>query len=260
MFGFFEAFFSSVFFLISYVSNSNAFPKPLSDSEEAECIKKMKNGDLEARNKLIEHNLRLVAHIAKKYAKCAEDGEELISIGTIGLIKGIMSYDESKGTRLATYAARCIENELLMLMRSNKKSQNDVSLNDPIGTDKEGNQILLVDVMSTEEEVSDIIELKAQVKKLKENILSELDDRERKIITERYGLDGKKPLTQREIAKKLDISRSYISRIEKRAVQKLKKGIADKKIHILLSKTLLKINITKIIIIKIKLIMGGFVL
>ena len=227
MFGFVETFFSSVFFLISYVSNSNTFPKPLSDEEEAECLERMKSGDIEARNTLIEHNLRLVAHIVKKYAKNQEEGEELISIGTIGLIKGIMSYDNSKGTRLATYAARCIENELLMLMRSNKKSQNDVSLNDPIGTDKEGNQILLVDVMSTEEEISDIIEMKAQVKKLRENIFSELDDREREIIIERYGLNGKKPLTQREIAKKLGISRSYISRIEKKAVSKLKKGITD---------------------------------
>jgi len=227
MFGFMETFFSSVFFLISYVSNSNAFPKPLSDEEEAECLERMKNGDIEARNKLIEHNLRLVAHIVKKYAKSQEEGEELISIGTIGLIKGITSYDSAKGTRLATYAARCIENELLMLMRSNKKSQNDVSLNDPIGTDKEGNQILLVDVMSTDEEISDIIEMKAHVKKLRENILSELDDRERKIIVQRYGLNGKKPLTQREIAKKLGISRSYISRIEKKAVSKLKKGITD---------------------------------
>lgn len=227
MLGFIETLFSSVFFLISYVSNSNSFPKPLSDEEEAECLEKMKNGDIEARNKLIEHNLRLVAHIVKKYAKTQEDGEEFISIGTIGLIKGITSFDNSKGARLATYAARCIENELLMLMRSNKKSQNDVSLNDPIGTDKEGNQILLVDVMSTEEEISDIIEMKAQVKKLRENILSELDDREREIIIERYGLNGRKPLTQREIAKKLGISRSYISRIEKKAVSKLKKGIAD---------------------------------
>ena len=227
MLGFVETLFSSVFFLISYVSNSNAFPKPLSDEEEKDYLEKMKVGDIEARNKLIEHNLRLVAHIVKKYAKTQEEGEELISIGTIGLIKGIMSYDNKKGTRLATYAARCIENELLMLMRSNKKSQNDVSLNDPIGTDKEGNQILLVDVMSTEEEISDIIEMKTHIKKLRENILSELDDREREIIIERYGLNGENPLTQREIAKKLGISRSYISRIEKKAVSKLKKGITD---------------------------------
>ena len=180
-------------------------------------------GDIEARNKLIEHNLRLVAHVVKKYSQTREDGEELISIGTIGLIKGITSFNPEKGVRLATYASRCIDNEILMLIRSNKKSQNDVSLNDPIGTDKEGNQILLVDVMSSDEEVADIIELKSQVKKLRENILSELDDRERKIIIKRYGLDGNKPLTQRELAKKLDISRSYISRIEKRHCG-LKKG------------------------------------
>lgn len=227
MFGFIESLLSSVVFLISYVSSSNTFPKPLSDEEEAECIRLMRGGDTEARNRLIEHNLRLVAHIVKKYSQCAEEGEELISIGTIGLIKGISSFDPDKGTKLATYAARCIENELLMLMRSSKKSQNDVSLNDPIGTDKEGNQILLVDVMSSEEEVSDIIELKSQIKKLRENILSELDARERQIIVKRYGLDGEEPLTQREIAKELNISRSYISRIEKKAISKLKKGIVD---------------------------------
>lgn len=227
MFGMLNAFFNSVVFLISYVSGTNSFPNPLSDEEEAECIEKMLSGDIEARNKLIEHNLRLVAHVVKKYSQAREDGEELISIGTIGLIKGITSFNPEKGVRLATYASRCIDNEILMLIRSNKKSQNDVSLNDPIGTDKEGNQILLVDVMSSDEEVSDIIELKSQVKKLRENIISELDNRERQIIIKRYGLDGNKPLTQRELAKKLDISRSYISRIEKKAVSKLKKGIVD---------------------------------
>ncbi len=227
MFGMLNAFFNSVVFLISYVSGTNSFPNPLSDEEEAECIKKMLSGDIDARNKLIEHNLRLVAHVVKKYSQTREDGEELISIGTIGLIKGITSFKPEKGVRLATYASRCIDNEILMLIRSNKKSQNDVSLNDPIGTDKEGNQILLVDVMSSDEEVADIIELKSQVKKLRENILSELDDRERRIIIKRYGLDGNKPLTQRELAKKLNISRSYISRIEKKAVSKLKKGIVD---------------------------------
>ena len=227
MFAFIEAFLGSVYFLVSYISNSTAFPKPLSEEEEAECLEKMKAGCIEARNKLIEHNLRLVAHIAKKYAKSQEEADELISLGTIGLIKGITSYDKKKGTKLATYAARCIENEILMLLRSNKKMQSDVSLNDPIGTDKEGNQILLVDIISSDEEISDIIETKSQIKKLKENITSELDEREREIIIKRYGLDGEKPLTQREIAKKLSISRSYISRIEKKAISKLKKGITD---------------------------------
>lgn len=227
MFGLIDSLLNSVVFLISYVSGNNTFPKPLSEKEEAYYLEKMNEGDLEARNKLIEHNLRLVAHIVKKYSQCAEEGEELLSIGTIGLIKGIESFNTSKGTMLATYAARCIENEILMLMRANKKSRNDVSLNDPIGTDKEGNQILLVDIMSSDEEVADVIELKSQVKKLRENILSELDSREREIIVRRYGLDGNKALTQREIAQKLNISRSYISRIEKKAVSKLKKGIAD---------------------------------
>ena len=228
MFGLFDSIIQSLVFLISFISGSNSFPKPLSAKEERECVEKMENGDIEARNKLIEHNLRLVAHIAKKYSGSVRDSEDLISLGTIGLIKGISSYDSSKGTRLATYAARCIENEILMLMRSSKKSQGDVSLNDPIGTDKEGNQILLMDIIGTDEEdVIKEIDFKLKVKRLYRNIETLLDDREREIIRLRYGLMSGNEMTQREIAKMLGISRSYVSRIEKRAVSKLKDGIID---------------------------------
>lgn len=226
MFGMFDSIVQSLIFLISFISGNNSFPKPLTAQEEKIYIEKMSKGDSDARNKLIEHNLRLVAHIAKKYTGNVRDSEDLISLGTIGLIKGINSYDTSKGTRLATYAARCIENEILMLMRSNKKSQGDVSLNDPIGTDKEGNQILLMDIIGTDEEdVIKEIDYKIQVKKLYENIKNSLDDREREIIRMRYGLDSGTEMTQREIAKILGISRSYVSRIEKKAVSKLKIGI-----------------------------------
>ena len=191
-------------------------------------IEKMEQGDEDAKAKLIEHNLRLVAHIAKKYSGTIRDSEDLISLGTIGLIKGINSFDSSKGTRLVTYAARCIENEILMLMRSNKKSQGDVSLNDPIGCDKEGNQILLMDIIGTDEEdVIKEIDRKSQVKKLYRNIATRLDDREREIIKMRYGLYDGNEMTQFEVAEILGISRSYVSRIEKKAISKLRYGICD---------------------------------
>lgn len=228
MFGLFDSIVQSLVFLISFISGSNSFPKPLSAKEEQKYIERMEKGDLEARNILIEHNLRLVAHIAKKYSGSTRDSEDLISLGTIGLIKGISSYDSTKGTRLATYAARCIENEILMLMRTNRKSQGDVSLNEPIGTDKEGNQILLMDIIGTDEEdVIKEIDYKIQTKRLYENIETLLDDREREIIRLRYGLASGNEMTQREIAKLLGISRSYVSRIEKKAVAKLKEGITD---------------------------------
>ena len=228
MVGLFGSFFESLIFLISFVSGNNSFPNPLSVKEEKNYIEKMQQGDIDARNKLIEHNLRLVAHIAKKYSANVRDGEDLISLGTIGLIKGINSFDSSKGTRLVTYVARCIENEILMLMRNNKKSQNDVSLNDPVGTDREGNQILLMDIVGTDEEdVIKEIDNRTKVKKLYDNISNRLDDREREIIIMRYGLYDGNEMTQAEVAEVMGISRSYVSRIEKKAIGKLRYGICD---------------------------------
>lgn len=226
MFGGLEILFKPLLMLLSFVSGRGAFPKPLSQKEEREYLEKYQNGDIAARDKLIEHNLRLVAHIVKKYSQQASDCEDLISIGTIGLIKGIESFDGSKGTRLATYASRCIENELLMLMRGRKKTQGEISLNDPIGVDKEGNQIYLMDVMKSDGgEIFDEIRMKDDVKSLYKNIKSRLDNRERKIIVMRYGLGGERAKTQNEIAKEMGISRSYVSRIEKKAIGKLRKGI-----------------------------------
>lgn len=225
---FLETLISSVTLLLSYISGSNAFPDPLTAEEERFYVARYKDGDLDAKNILIEHNLRLVAHIAKKYSGSSEDSEDIISIGTIGLIKGINSFDPSKGTRLATYAARCVDNEILMLMRSKKKNRNDVSLNETIGTDKEGNQIMLIDVLKSDDaDIFDKINTDIEIKKLYRNIKSELDPRERKIILLRYGIGGTKAYTQREVAKLLGISRSYVSRIEKKAVSKLGKGIKD---------------------------------
>jgi RNA polymerase sporulation-specific sigma factor len=205
---------------VSYIKN-NAFPQPLSEEEEEEYLKKMAQGDQEARNKLIEHNLRLVAHIVKKFENTGEDTEDLISIGTIGLIKAIESYQTNKGTKLATYAARCIENEILMHLRSLKKVRKDVSLHDPIGTDKEGNEITLIDVLGTDrDEIAEQVQMKIEKRKIYEHIHI-LDEREQEVIRWRFGLEGEKERTQREIARELGISRSYVSRIEKRALIKL---------------------------------------
>lgn len=190
--------------------------------QESECLKKMKNGDLEARNELIERNMRLVAHVAKKYQSQEDEMEDLISIGTIGLIKAVETYKEDYGSRLATYAARCIDNELLMHFRAKKKTSKEVSLYEPIGTDKEGNQIQLLDVVvSEDEDVVELLEQDRKVRRLNEIIPQTLSGRELFIIINRYGLYGKKTMTQREIARKLGISRSYVSRIEKRAIEKL---------------------------------------
>ena len=214
--------------LLSYIANSNAFPRPLTAKEERECLKRFADGDMEARNTLIEHNLRLVAHIVKKYTGCGQEQEELLSIGTIGLIKGISSFNPEKGTRLATYAARCVDNEILMLLRAKKKEQGDVSLNESIGTDKEGNQIMLMDIISDDsEEIFDKINMDMEVKQLYRNIRRELDEREQQVILLRYGLIDGRCIPQREIAKRLNISRSYVSRIEKKAVSKLRKGICE---------------------------------
>lgn len=193
--------------------------------QESECLKKMKNGDLEARNELIERNMRLVAHVAKKYQSPEDEMEDLISIGTIGLIKAVETYKEDYGSRLATYAARCIDNELLMHFRAKKKTSKEVSLYEPIGTDKEGNQIQLLDVVvSEDEDVVELLEQDRKVRRLNEIIPQTLSGRELFIIINRYGLYGKKTMIQREIARKLGISRSYVSRIEKRAIEKLRQA------------------------------------
>lgn len=201
------------------------FLSPLTMEQESECLKKMKNGDLEARNELIERNMRLVAHVAKKYQSQEDEMEDLISIGTIGLIKAVETYKEDYGSRLATYAARCIDNELLMHFRAKKKTLKEVSLYEPIGTDKEGNQIQLLDVVvSEDEDVVELLEQDRKVRRLNEIIPQTLSGRELFIIINRYGLYGKKTMTQREIARKLGISRSYVSRIEKRAIEKLRQA------------------------------------
>ena len=201
------------------------FLSPLTMEQESECLKKMKNGDLEARNELIERNMRLVAHVAKKYQSPEDEMEDLISIGTIGLIKAVETYKEDYGSRLATYAARCIDNELLMHFRAKKKTSKEVSLYEPIGTDKGGNQIQLLDVVvSEDEDVVELLEQDRKVRRLNEIIPQTLSGRELFIIINRYGLYGKKTMTQREIARKLGISRSYVSRIEKRAIEKLRQA------------------------------------
>ncbi len=218
----------SVTLLLSYIANGNSFPKPLEPKEEQKYLLRSLEGDMEARNILIEHNLRLVAHIVKKYSGSVRDHEDLISIGTIGLIKGISSFNPSKGTRLATYAARCVENEILMLLRSKKKEQGDVSLSETIGTDKEGNQIMLIDVLHSDDaDIFDEINTGIEVRRLYQNIRSELEPREQEVIILRYGLIDGHSMPQREIAKRLHISRSYVSRIEKKAVNKLRKGICE---------------------------------
>ncbi|GAB3050567.1 RNA polymerase sporulation sigma factor SigK [Virgibacillus ainsalahensis] len=207
-------------FFVSYVKN-HAFPQPLPPEEEAKYLKEMQQGSEDARNKLIEHNLRLVAHIVKKFENTGEDLEDLISIGTIGLIKGVESFSVDKGTKLATYAARCIENEILMHLRALKKVKKDVSLHDPIGQDKEGNEISLIDILEAENDnVIEYIQLNMEIAKM-QDYFSILDNREREVIVYRYGLNEYKELTQREIAEKLNISRSYVSRIEKRALMKV---------------------------------------
>ncbi|KXG76772.1 RNA polymerase sporulation sigma factor SigK [Thermotalea metallivorans] len=211
--------------LVSYVSTNNSFPKPLTPEEENYYLELYEQGDEEAKNILVERNLRLVAHIVKKYHNTGREVDDLISIGTIGLIKAITTFDRHKGTRLATYAARCIENEILMTIRSSKKIKSEVSLQDPIGVDKEGNEISLIDILGTEaDEVLDEVELKIQVKKLYQKMAKILKNRERTVLELRYGLASGGSKTQREIAKLLGISRSYVSRIEKRAISKLSKA------------------------------------
>lgn len=201
-----------------------SFPNPLTPSEEKQYIQQYTEGDLHAKHILIEHNLRLVAHVVKKYQYLDEDPEDLISIGTIGLIKAVVTFNADKGNRLAAYASKCIENEILMYLRSKKKSNKEVSLYEPIGTDREGNEIKLYDIIETDEEdVSEKIYLRENIQKLYEKVESELSDRERLVLKMRYGLYYGEEYTQREIARQLGISRSYVSRIEKSAVEKLRK-------------------------------------
>ena len=209
------------FYLFTASYSNNVFPDPLSKEEEEECIKKANVGDKEARNKLIEHNLRLVAHIVKKYDHKMGEADDLISIGTIGLIKGVDSYSFKHKTRLTTYCARCIENEILMHFRSDKKNNKNISIDEPIGFDKEGNVITLLDVLKTPK-TDFALEVHKQnnLKQLKK-YFKVLTDREKDIIIKRYGLDGYDEITQKEIAKDLGISRSYVSRIEKRALTKI---------------------------------------
>jgi RNA polymerase sporulation-specific sigma factor len=219
--------FRQLFILVSYVSNTTSFPKPLTPKEEQHYLKLYEEGDEKAKNILIERNLRLVAHVAKKYSTPGKDSEDLISVGTIGLIKGISSYNSEKGTRLSTYIARCIENEILMCIRSSKKNKNEVSIEEPIGFDREGNQITFNDILgSNEDEVLEEVSRKIRLVKLYDGIDAVLKGREKTVVELRYGLKDGKELTQKEVAKILGISRSYVSRIEKRAVGKLKKWLS----------------------------------
>lgn len=210
--------------LIGYISGNNSFPEPLSAKEEEYYFEQFKKGDKAAKDILVERNLRLVAHIVKKYQTGAGNQEDLISIGIIGLIKAVNTFDNTKGIRLATYASRCIDNEILMVMRSAKKTQSDVSLQEPIGTDSEGNDIALIDILQGDnEDISDEVEKKMQIGILNKNMDKVLTKREKTIIELRFGIGGRQAKTQKEIAKMLGISRSYVSRIEKRAIGKLGK-------------------------------------
>ena len=209
-------------FIMLRLNTGGTFPRPLKKEEETRCVTAwVEQGDLEARNTLIEHNLRLVAHVIKKYYTSGEDSDDLISIGTIGLIKGVSTYRPDKGVRLATYASRCIENEILMHFRSQKKSAGDLSLSDSIDLDGDGNSLSLMDVLSQEDEGLERVGEEELCLQLREYVNTVLDDRESAIIKLRYGLESGAPLTQRETAEKLRISRSYVSRIEKRALEKL---------------------------------------
>ncbi len=209
-------------FLVLYLSGKNSFPKPLSPEEEAPLIEKMLAGDKKARSVLIEKNLRLVAHIVKKYYASEVDSDDLVSIGTIGLIKGIDSYKGGKNTRLSTYVSRCIENEILMYFRSIKKLSAEVSIDETIDTDKDGNSLSFIDILSVDDTIADDIDLKLRSEKLLSVVCERLTQRERAVIVLRYGLSGNPPLTQRETAKKLNISRSYVSRIEKKVLETIK--------------------------------------
>ena len=216
-----QSFLDRTIFLMLYLSGGATFPKPLSLAEERYYLNLYKEGDLEARNILIERNLRLVAHITKKYNATSKDQDDLISIGTIGLIKGVSTFDHAKGARLATYAARCIENEILMYFRNQKKRQNDVNISDPIETDGDGNALTFMDVVCEEENFAEDLDLKINCGKLYQ-YLDKIPEREKKILIMRYGLYNTTPMTQKQVAEKLGISRSYVSRIETKALQRMR--------------------------------------
>lgn len=211
--------------MLRLANPTGSFPRTLKADEERRLVELSLAGDLEARNSLIEHNLRLVAHVVKKYYTVSSDTEDLISIGTIGLIKGVNTYRPDKGVRLATYAARCAENEILMYFRSIKKSSGDVSLSEALDTDSEGNSLSLMDVLAVEDDLAERVSMKESARAVRRCVESELTERESEIIRARYGLGGDTPLTQRECAARLGISRSYVSRIEKRAIEKLRAAL-----------------------------------
>lgn len=214
---------SKIFFFTGRLKINNVFDKPLSQEEESECFKKMKQGDKQAEEKLIKHNLRLVAHIVKKYNFAKIEQDELISVGSIGLMKAIKSYDTEKGNSFSTYASRCIQNEILMMVRSQRKFINEVSLEDKVKTDKEGNEVSLIDVLEdASEHVQDKAEIQIIYQKIIDIINTSLNEREKEIIFLRYGIGGGVPKTQNEVAKELNISRSYISRIEKKALNQIR--------------------------------------
>ena len=214
--------FTGLLFFILHVTGCGSFPRALNAAQERECLQRMAQGDSEARDTLVAHNLRLVAHIIKKYCSGSADQEDLISIGTIGLIKAVNTFDPGKGIRLSSYAARCIENEILMYFRSTKKSAQDVSMNEPIDSGKDGSALTLMDVLAADDNIFEDLDRKIRYEQLYKYIKT-LPERERKILLLRYGLNGSEPQTQREVAQKLGISRSYVSRIEKKALQTLRR-------------------------------------
>lgn len=217
----FLAFLSKIFCFTAYVNGSTSFPAPLPPEEEKRYVEQCRNGDMRAREMLIRHNLRLVAHIVKKYSTAGE-ADDLISIGTIGLIKGVETFEYGKGSQLATYAAKCIENEILMYIRSNKKRRGDVSLSEPVGTDKDGNEISLMEIIPADSDrLFAEVENNYTIKKISEFVRTGLSDRERAVIEMRYGLNGQTAMTQLEVAEKMKISRSYVSRIEKKIIKKI---------------------------------------
>ena len=210
-------------FFALHINPGNSFPPALNAKEEKEYLDKFKNGSVDAKNKLVEHNLRLVAHIVKKYYANSEEQDDLISIGTIGLIKAINSFDDSKGIKLATFASRCIENEILMYFRSKKRNSQEISISEPIDTDSEGNPLTLIDIISIDDDITDNIDLMMKTEKLYKFIESMKDEREKTIIIMRYGLYNNVPMTQNQVAARLNISRSYVSRIEKKIIDRLRK-------------------------------------